>query len=439
MRPAKRGEPMANVRQVMPSKAPISKEIRVAAYARVSSGKDAMLHSLSTQVSYFSQYIQSHPGWQFAGVYADEAKTGTKDDRPEFQRMIQDCRDGKIDMIITKAVSRFSRNAVTLLETTRELKALGVAVFFQKEGIYSDRSQGELVLSLLATVAQEESRAVSDNCKWRIRSRFKAGELVNLRFLYGYRIRKGQVDIMPEEAEVVTGIFKDYLAGVGCEAIAKSLRERRVSTTFGGNWTGNRVMVLLKNEKYAGNALLQKKYVTDHITKKLILNRGQLSRYYSTGTHPAIVDPVTFKQVQQKIEENRIKNNIAVKKPGVYTFTKKIQCAACGKSFRRVVYKGVPKWQCATYLREGKDACPAKQIPEAVLYTLATNVLGIEGFDAEAFDARVNRIEVVASNSVRFVMRDGHEVDMQWQDRSRSESWTEDMRTAARDRLLLKG
>lgn len=430
---------MAIIRQIMPIKAPEIKAVRVAAYARVSSGKDAMLHSLSTQVSYFSEYIQSHPGWQFAGVYADEAKSGTKDNRPEFQRMIQDCRNGKIDMIITKAVSRFARNTVTLLETTRELKALGVAVFFQKEGIYSNRGQGELALSLLATVAQEESRAVSDNCKWRIRSRFKAGELANFRFMYGYRIRHHQVEIVLEQAEVVTSIFKDYLAGLGCNAIAKSLRERNVSTVFGGKWTGNRVMVLLKNEKYAGNAMLQKKYVADHITKKLVLNRGQLSRYYSTGTHPAIVDPVTFKQVQQKIEENRIKNNIAVKKPGVYTFTKKIQCAACGKSFRRVVYKGVPKWQCATYLREGKDACPAKQIPEAVLYTLATNVLGIEGFDAEAFDARVNRIEVVASNSVRFVMRDGHEVDMQWQDRSRSESWTEDMRTAARDRLLLKG
>lgn len=430
---------MANVRQVMPLKAPTTKEIRVAAYARVSSGKDAMLQSLSTQVSYFSEYIQNHPGWQFAGVYADEAKTGTKDDRPEFQRMIQDCRDGKIDMIITKAVSRFARNTVTLLETTRELKALGVAVFFQKEGIYSNRGQGELALSLLATVAQEESRAVSDNCKWRIRSRFKAGELANFRFMYGYKIRHHQVEIVPEQAEVVAGIFKDYLAGLGCNAIAKSLRERNVSTIFGGKWTGNRVMVLLKNEKYAGNALLQKKYVADHITKKLVLNRGQLSRYYSTGTHPAIIAPEIFKEVQGMIEVHRTENKIAVKTPATYPFTKKIECTACGKSYRRVVYKGEPKWQCATYLREGRESCPAKQIPEAVLYTLATNVLGIEGFDAEAFDARVIRIKVIAPNSVRFVMRDGQEIDMQWKDRSRSESWTEDMRTAARDRVLLKG
>ena len=316
---------MANVRQVMPFKAPESKEIRVAAYARVSSGKDAMLHSLSVQVSYFSEYIQNHPGWQFAGVYADEAKTGTKDDRPEFQRMIQDCRDGKVDMILTKAVSRFARNTVTLLETTRALKALGIAVFFQKEGIYSDRGQGELVLSLMATVAQEESRAVSDNCKWRIRSRFKAGELANLRFMYGYRIRHGQVEIVPEQAKVVAGIFNDYLSGFGCNAIAKSLRERKVSTVFGGQWTGNRVMGLLKNEKYAGNTMLQKKYRIDHITKKLVLNRGQMSRYYASGTHPAIVDPEIFKKVQGVIEAHRIKNNIANKTPAAYPFTKKME------------------------------------------------------------------------------------------------------------------
>lgn len=225
---------MAIIRQVMPIKAPEIKAVRVAAYARVSSGKEAMLHSLSTQISYFSRYIQSHPGWQFVEIYADEAMTGTRDDRPEFQRMLHDCRDGKIDMIITKAVSRFSRNAVTLLEVTRELKALGIVVYFQKEGLYSDRGQGELVISLLATVAQEESRAVSDNCKWRIRSKMKAGELVGFSGMYGYRIQKGHVAIEPDEARVVSKMFEAYLAGTGCEEIARSLNHRRVPALKGG-------------------------------------------------------------------------------------------------------------------------------------------------------------------------------------------------------------
>ncbi|EYE89105.1 resolvase, partial [Fervidicella metallireducens AeB] len=163
---------------------PISKK-RVAAYARVSSGKDAMLHSLSAQISYYSSFIQKHIEWEFAGVYADEAITGTKDERPEFQRMLDDCRMGKIDMIITKSISRFARNTVTLLETVRELKDLNVDVYFEKENIHSLSGDGELMLTILASFAQEESRSVSENIKWRIRKGFKEGELVNLRFMYG--------------------------------------------------------------------------------------------------------------------------------------------------------------------------------------------------------------------------------------------------------------
>ena len=430
---------MANVRQVMPSKAPVSKEIRVAAYARVSSGKDAMLHSLSAQVSYFSEHIQSHPGWKFAGVYADEAKTGTRDDRPEFQRMIQDCRDGKIDMIITKAVSRFSRNALTLLETTRELKALGVAVYFQKEGIYSDRGQGELVLSLLATVAQEESRAVSDNCKWRIRSRFKAGELVSLSFMYGYRIQKGHVVIEHSEAQVVSGIFAAYLAGTGCEEIAQNLKRQGIPTLKGGAWTSNRILRMLKNEKYAGNALLQKRYVPDHITKKQVSNHGQLARYFATGTHPAIVSPDVFERVREMIEYNRQRNNIALKPPANYPLSGVIQCGNCGKLYSRVIRGGQPKWQCATYLHKGRDACPAKQVPEETLHELLCSTLGLAKFDLTVFQHQILKILVTGPNALRIIFHDGRELETRWQDRSRSESWTEDMRTEARDRVLLKG
>ena len=160
---------------------------KVAAYARVSSGKDAMLHSLSAQVSYYSKMIQSRPGWQYVGVYADEAATGTKDNRNEFQRMISDCKSGNIDMIITKSISRFARNTVTLLETVRELKNLGVNVWFEKENIHSISGDGELMLTILASFAQEESLSVSENCKWRIRNEFKQGKMpMNLKRLYGY-------------------------------------------------------------------------------------------------------------------------------------------------------------------------------------------------------------------------------------------------------------
>jgi len=423
----------------MPENAPETKVIRIAAYARVSSGKDAMLHSLSAQVDYYRDFITRHPGWALAGIYADEALSGTRDNRPEFQRLLQDCRDGRIDRIVTKAISRFARNTVMLLETTRELKALGIPVFFEKEGLYSDQGQGEMVLSLLAAVAQEESRAVSDNCKWRIQSRFKAGELANLNFMYGYRINKGQIDIEPGEAAVVTRIFDAYLSGSGTRAIARSLAEQRVPTPRGGKWTANRVMRLLRNEKYAGNALLQKKYVRDHITKKEALNHGQKAQYYAAGTHPAIVSPEVFQRVQRMIEANRARDNIRGRATAKYPFTGKIICGHCGKSFTRVMRAGTPRWQCATYLAEGRAACPAKQVPEDTLLSLAAGVLGLREFDAAAFSAQVMKMQVTAPNTVRFVFYDGRGTDADWQDRSRAGSWTDDMKRQARERRLQKG
>ena len=168
---------------------------RVAAYARVSSGKDAMLHSLSAQVSYYSNLIQRNPEWCYAGVYIDEALTGTKDNRKDFQRLLEDCRAGKIDRVLTKSISRFARNTVTLLETVRELKALGVDVYFEEQNIHSMNGDGELMLTILASYAQEESLSVSENCKWRIRNQFKSGELVNWHSMYGYRIRRKGITI----------------------------------------------------------------------------------------------------------------------------------------------------------------------------------------------------------------------------------------------------
>ena len=164
------------------------KALRVCAYARVSTGKDAMLHSLSAQVSYYSKMIQDHSGWMYCGVYTDEAVTGTKEERAGFQRMIQECRQGRIDLVITKSISRFARNTVTLLETVRELKSLGVDVFFEEQNIHTMSADGELMLTILASYAQEESLSASENQKWRIRKAFENGELANLRFLFGYNI-----------------------------------------------------------------------------------------------------------------------------------------------------------------------------------------------------------------------------------------------------------
>lgn len=193
---------------------PMPKARQVAAYARVSSDKDAMLHSLAAQVDYYSTYIRHHPGWAYVGVYADEAKTGTRDSRENFQRKLADCRAGKIDHIITKSASRFSRNTVTLLETVRELKELGISVYFEEQSIDTATADGELMLSILASYAQEESLSASENQKWRVRRNFEQGIPWRF-FMLGYRGENGKLVVVPEEADIVRGIFRDYLDGKG--------------------------------------------------------------------------------------------------------------------------------------------------------------------------------------------------------------------------------
>lgn len=199
---------------------PTVKLLRTAAYARVSSGKDAMLHSLSAQVSYYNSLIQSNPEWLFCGVYADEALTGTKDNRENFQRLLSECRAGRIDLIITKSISRFARSTVTMLETVRELKELAVDVYFEEQNIHSISPDGEFMLTLLGSYAQEESYSASENQKWRIRKDFEQGRLGSITILGYERNSDGTLIIVPEEAEIVRMIFNDFLSGMGKNAIA---------------------------------------------------------------------------------------------------------------------------------------------------------------------------------------------------------------------------
>ena len=408
---------------------------RVAAYARVSSGKDAMLQSLAAQVSYYSGLIQRRPDWEYAGVYADEAMTGTKDRRPEFQRMLADCRNGKIDMIITKSISRFARNTVTLLETVRELKLLGVDVYFEEQNIHSISGDGELMLTILASYAQEESLSASENCKWRIRKQFEKGELANLRFMFGYHIVKGKVEIEPEQAAVVRMIFADYISGMGGGRIAKKLKAMNVATVHSGDWNSERVIAILKNEKYTGNALLQKKYVVDHLTKKLVWNKGTLPMYFAEDTHPAIIDKETFEKAQAVMEKRSRLYGAKSDTRNRYPFSGIIQCVNCGKKYKRKVRGGKVAWQCSTFLQEGKAACHAKQIPEPVLYSTSAEVLGQQEFDADIFETEIAKIWVPEFNKLVFVYRDGHTAEKVWQDRSRRESWTKEMRQAAREKV----
>jgi len=401
------------IRKIEPLVQNIPTKKRVAAYARVSSGKDAMLHSLSAQVSYYSKFIQSHSGWEYMGVYADEAITGTKEIREEFQRLINDCRNGKIDMIITKSISRLARNTLIMLEVVRELKSLNVDVYFEKENIHSLSGDGELMLTILASFAQEESRSVSENCKWRIRKGFADGELINLRFIYGYEIKKGKIEINTKEAEIVSMIFEDYIEGMGCTKISNKLREMGVKKLRGGIWNSERVADIIKNEKYAGNALLQKKYVKDHLTKALVVNKGCLTKYYAEGTHPPIVDLETFQKAQEILSRNRERYS-GSKERRKYPFTSKIVCGICGKNYRHKNKQGQISWDCPTYSKYGKASCPSKKIPEDILYMLTNEVLGLSKFDEEYFAEKIKEIQVATSNLIIFVFHDGSIVKKEW-------------------------
>ncbi|MDR1260536.1 MAG: recombinase family protein [Oscillospiraceae bacterium] len=409
------------------------KRKRVCAYARVSSGNDAMLHSLSAQVSYYSALIQKNPEWAYVGVYADEAVTGTKDSRAEFSRMLGDCRAGHIDMVITKSISRFARNTVTLLKTVRELKALGIGVRFEEQSIDTLTADGELMLTILASYAQEESRSASENCLWRIRERFERGEPVGLFTMFGYRYFEGRLVICEEEAKIVRMIFADYLSGMGSKKIADKLRAMNVPTVFGGVWTADRVAALIKNEKFTGNSLLQKAYTVDHLSKLRRINRGEMPKYYAENTHPAIIDMETFKRAQAIMESRRVSDMEYLAR---YPFSSKVVCAACGKSYKRKITHGIAAWQCSTYLNEGAHVCPSVKIRESVLQGKAAEALGTDGFDADAFEERVEKVIVPEACRLVFVMKDGSEVALVWKPPSRRESWTKEMRLAARERRL---
>lgn len=423
------------VKQVLFPTAKIPKLTRVAAYARVSSGKDAMLHSLSAQVSYYSDLIQRHKGWQYVGVYADEALTGTRDNRERFQQMLADCRAGKIDMVITKSISRFARNTVTLLETVRQLKELGVDVFFEEQNIHTMSADGELILAILASYAQEESLSASENQKWRIKHNFENGMPWNGTML-GYRYDKGTLVIVPEEAETVRRIFSEYCSGLGLTTIAKRLNADNVPTRFGNTWGKSSVTAVLRNYAYTGNLLLQKSRRENHLTKRDLPNHGELPQYHVTGSHDAIIDIGTYNLVQLEMAHRAEKHTHPGQKRNTYPFTGKLICGDCGKRYRRKVTKARPVWICPTFNTLGKTACPSKQIPEDILFRMASEVLGIDDFDVDAFLGKITAVIVEKDNTLVFCFKDGTETVKRWQDRSRRESWTEEMKAAARQKEL---
>ncbi len=407
---------------------------KVAAYARISEEKGRTLHSLSAQVSFYSSFIQNHREWKYAGVYADEGISGTTDDRAEFRRMLEDCEKGKIDIILTKSISRFARNTVDLLETVRHLKELGIEVRFEKENISSISEDGELMLTLLASFAQEESRSTSENVKWAIRKGFEQGK-TNSFCIYGYRWDGEQFNIVPEEAEVVRLIYDNFLKGLSAEQTEKQLDEMGIKSYTGGHFSNTSIRAILRQERYTGNILLQKTYVENHISHKTKINNGELPMYYAENTHPAIIDQDTFDKVQTEITRRRELGVFANWAINTTCFTSKIKCGNCGVSYRRSGKRQSKKsnevyyiWTCQTKDRKGASACISKNIPEKMLQKYSAEVLGSEEFDEDIFLNEVEKIVVNGEDELIFHFYDGQILHQKWKSTARTDCWSEERR-----------
>lgn len=424
---------MKHIRKIEPTAVQMPTLMNVAAYARVSMECERLQHSLSAQVSYYSALIQKHAGWQYAGVYADDGISGTGTARRgEFNRMLQDCEAGKIDIILTKSISRFARNTVDLLNTVRRLKELGISVRFEKENIDSLSEDGELMLTLLASFAQEESRSISDNVKWGTVKRFQKG-IPNGHFpIYGYRWQGDTLIVEPEEAKIVRLIYDNFLKGLSAETTEKQLEAMGVKSYKGIHFGNTSIRQILRNVTYTGNLLFQKEYTVDPISKKSRKNHGELPQFWVENTHEAIIDIGTYNAVQAEIARRRKLGALANWAIDTSCFTGKIICETCGRPFHRATRShtnGKSKaWICANR-REGKPHdCNVNELPENILKQVATDVLELDEFDADTFTEQIEKIVVPSANTLVFHFYDGRVISKEWKSTARKDWWTPERR-----------
>ena len=374
--PKKKGESLMKIRKIEPIKKK-PKKLRVCAYARVSSDSISQGESFENQVSTYERKIKSNPEYEFAGVYADQGISGTVDCRPEFQRMIVDCRAGKVDLVLTKSISRFARNTAIVLKYTRELKQLGIGVVFEENGISTLSSEGELMMTVLASFAQEESRSMSGNDKWSIRKRFERGEImINTTRFMGYdKNEYGNLIINEVEAKIVKRIFDMYVSGEGCHRIANKLNEEGIKTVTGVKWDSATIRNMLKNEKYKGDFHIQKYYTPDNVRNRSHKNDGEVKSYYVTENHEPIVSEEEWQQAQEMMAYHIMKKNIQTgdnKYQKRYPLSGKLVCPYCGSKLkRRYVYNKKVEWHCSKYIREGKKACKGIRVKDELLTGLS--------------------------------------------------------------------
>ena len=397
------------------------KKKRVAAYVRVSKDTDRMHHSIGAQISYYNRLIQSKASWDFAGIYSDEGISGTsRENREGFNRLIADADAGKIDIILTKSISRFARNTVDLLNTIRHLREIGVEVRFEKENLSTMGSDGEFWITILASFAEAEVQSLRRNVKWGIRKKFKEGLLHGSGQIYGYHWENGSYVLVPEEAEVVRLIFANYLAGISAEKTARQLTDKGIKGFRGGDFDEASIRGMLSNITYTGNLLLQKTFFTDDIEHKKVRNNGELPMYYVENNHEPIIDMDTFNKVQKRIAARREELYFRDPSIPVYPFTGKIICGRCG---RRYVRCGRDGWWCSG--KKYYKKCDGRNLNEKMLEKIT------DGLDFTEI--------IVSGDDLHISLQDGQKVIKRYISTARQDYWSDIENIEKHRRCLAKG
>ena len=391
-------QPKKVVRVIAPTITPqeqaknLYRQLRVVAYCRVSTKQEEQLNSYETQKNYYTERINAEPNWTLVGIFADKGITGTSvKNRDEFNKMIKLCKRGKVDMIITKSISRFARNTLDCLKYTRMLKAIGVDVFFEEQGIHSTQPGAEFYITIYGSIAQSESENISANVKFGKAQSAREG---NVAFHYknflGYRKGEdGKPEIVPEEAETVRFIYESFLAGDSIGGIKAKLEERGILSPSGKpTWNHSTIVSILTNEKYTGDAIINKTFIEDCISKKVKVNNGERQKFYVENNHPAIIDRMTFARVQEELA--RRNGKLKVKQVGTkteqgkysskYALTELLVCGECKTPYRRCTWtvKGKKKivWRCISRLDYGKKYChESPTVEESVLQEAIMNAI----------------------------------------------------------------
>jgi site-specific DNA recombinase len=387
-------------------------KLRVAAYCRVSTDSEEQASSYEAQIEHYTAYINGHPDWTLAGIYADDGISGTNTKkREEFNRMIDECMAGNIDMVITKSISRFARNTLDCLKYIRQLKEKSIPVYFEKENINSMDSKGEVMLTIMASLAQQESQSLSQNVKLGLQYRYQQGEIqVNCnRFLGFTKDENKRLIIVPEEAEIVKRIYREYLEGASMLKIARGLEADGILNGAGREkWHTSNINQILRNEKYIGDALLQKTYTTDFLTKTRVKNHGIVPQYYVENSHEAIIPREIFMQVQEELIRRRIVHTSPNGKnrtfSSIHCFSNMIICGGCGEFYRRIHWNNRGKksvvWRCISRLENTGLYCDARTVLEGTIEQVLVTAINQTLCGKDTFLVTLqNNIEAVLCNA----------------------------------------